>query len=638
MSSQLDDDVAEFVQQHEAQLSRSEIRQIEVDAEEEEELEQAQRAIGATRIGKYYYVRGRRGNSIWYMDFIMVGDEQHESPAYVGTNIEVLARTNEDNANWGLKLRVYTPHGRDHYNDITLPSSSLLLKKGEEAIARLMHAGFIPSSVAKYRAHIIGFLLSEKPEAIIKCVSKIGWHGEAFVLPDVSFGTGADELVLQTNGNVVSAHGAKGTLAQWNATVGDYCQGNSRLVFAVSAALAVTMMRPAKLEGGTIHFRGPSSCGKTTTLHVVASVAGGSDKRSYVSTWRSTDNALEDIALQHNDMPLVLDEIGQVKSGAAGAAAYMLANGQGKSRSSGSGDLRDAKLWTTQVFSSGEVSLADKICEDDKSREVTAGQEVRFTDITAIPLGGAGVFENTHGMSGEAFSKMLVNASKAQYGTLIRAWLKHNAGPNLNNSITKYLKDTDRLLATMVERSWDGQVKRVAFRFAFFAVIGEAAIAAKLVNWPVGEAINAAKACFSSWLEGRGTTGSKEDENAVKRVRTYLRANMFTRFVQITGVRGAPFNPDQRVGHSVAGYKRISLGATHFYVTKEVFQNEICAGMDHKRVLQILEAEGLVKFNEGGRSDFKMWIDALAKYVRCVYILPHVLGEEEIPEPHTTST
>ena len=69
------------------------------------------------------------------------------------------------------------------------------------------------------------------------------------------------------------------------------------------------LLEPGGLEGGGLHFFGPSSCGKTIALKVAGSVCGGGGKHGYIRQWRATDNALEGTAAAHCDNLLCLDEI-----------------------------------------------------------------------------------------------------------------------------------------------------------------------------------------------------------------------------------------------------------------------------------------------------------------------------------------
>jgi uncharacterized protein (DUF927 family) len=85
-----------------------------------------------------------------------------------------------------------------------------------------------------------------------------------------------------------------GTLESWQQSVGRYAVGNSRLVLAISAAFAGPLIGPCAAEGG-IHFKGASSTGKSTALHVAGSVWGGGDANGYVRSWRTTANGLEGV-------------------------------------------------------------------------------------------------------------------------------------------------------------------------------------------------------------------------------------------------------------------------------------------------------------------------------------------------------
>lgn len=61
--------------------------------------------------------------------------------------------------------------------------------------------------------------------------------------------------------------------ANWREGVGRYCMGNTRLVFAASAALAaVVLKKMGRQQPISIHFFGPPASGKTLILQVASSV------------------------------------------------------------------------------------------------------------------------------------------------------------------------------------------------------------------------------------------------------------------------------------------------------------------------------------------------------------------------------
>ena len=156
-----------------------------------------------------------------------------------------------------------------------------------------------------------------------------------------------------------------------------------------------------------LHLRGGSSIGKSTALFVAGSVWGGSPLNGYVRQWRATDNGLEGVAVAHCDTLLCLDELSQIDARAAGAVAYMLANGAGKARASRSGESRAPMHWRSLFLSSGEISLADKLAEDGRNISLAAGQQVRVIDIPADAGAGYGLFEHLHGFtSADAFASI----------------------------------------------------------------------------------------------------------------------------------------------------------------------------------------------------------------------------------------
>ena len=99
------------------------------------------------------------------------------------------------------------------------------------------------------------------------------------------------------------------------------------------------------------------------------------------------------MAAGHCDALLCLDELSQIDAKAAGAVAYMLANGTGKSRAGRGAEGRVPDEWRKLFLSSGEIGLADNIAEDGQHGRLTAGQQVRVIDVPADAGTGHGLFE-----------------------------------------------------------------------------------------------------------------------------------------------------------------------------------------------------------------------------------------------------
>jgi putative DNA primase/helicase len=184
---------------------------------------------------------------------------------------------------------------------------------------------------------LTAYLQSRQPAELVRIVDRVGWHGRAYVLPRETLGDdGGERILFQSEAPTDGTFDQRGTLAQWQELIGRHVRGNSRLTFfAASCAFAGPLLAwAAGTDGGGFHLVGDSSCGKTTALRVAASVWGG---RDYLQRWRATDNGIEAMAAQHSDGLLCLDELAQLDPKVAGESAYMLANGQGKSRAGRTG-------------------------------------------------------------------------------------------------------------------------------------------------------------------------------------------------------------------------------------------------------------------------------------------------------------
>ena len=268
--------------------------------------------------------------------------------------LEIEAVTRDSNGEeWGRLLVVTDRDGRRH--PWAMPMAMLA---GDGTIYRekLLSLGLelAPSKFGKDALH--DYISTMRVQERARCVPRVGWHGRVFVLPNESYGAKTDERVLlQSSGD--HAFRISGTLDEWQKEIAGYACGNSRLAFSIAAAFAAPLVALVSGESGGFHFRGSSSIGKSTALSVAASVWGGGGVKGYIKQWRATDNGLEAVAANHCDTLLCLDELSQIDAKAAGAAAYMLANGAGKSRSGRGGEARPTHEWRALFLSNGEIHV-----------------------------------------------------------------------------------------------------------------------------------------------------------------------------------------------------------------------------------------------------------------------------------------
>ncbi|WP_096704236.1 DUF927 domain-containing protein [Magnetospirillum sp. 15-1] len=516
------------------------------------------------------------------------------------TRLEVLADTrSHDGKNWGRLLRI-----TDRDGNTKTWAMPMALMAGEGAAYRepLFDLGLVLFPVKGAKTWLDEYLTTVQPDAKARCVSRIGWHGRAFVLPDATLGdTAGEQVVLQ--GATDHAFRTGGTLDGWRDGVARLAVGNSRLALAIAAGFAAPLLHLVDAESGGFHFRGPSSTGKSTALIAAGSVWGGGDVRRYVRSWRATDNALEAVALNHSDALLCVDEMAEVTPPAAAAAAYMLSNGMGKSRATKTGDARAASEWRTLFLSSGEISLGDKIAEDGRGRKAAAGQQARLVDIAADAGVGYGLYEYLHGLqAGNILSDTIKAAATEHYGHAARAFLELLTA-DLDGAIAAVTTTRNAFLQTHCPPGSDGQVSRVAARFGLVAAAGELAAAWCILPWPTGEAMRAAATCFRAWCDGRGGIGAAEDATAISTVRRFIEQHGGSRFepMDAAGTVGIPNRASDHRIVNRAGFRRPTAdGGTEFIVLPEVWKSEVCQGLDATAVAKTLVHRGLL-IGQGGK-------------------------------------
>ena len=335
--------------------------------------------------------------------------------------------------------------------------------------------------------------------------------------------------------------------------------------------------------------------GKSLSLKLAASVWGNPDK--YVKTWRSTDNALEGTASEHNDSFLPLDEMSECAPKIVGKAVYMLGNGQGKGRSTTTGHNRIAKEWRIIFLSNGEESLQNIMAQ--VGQKTNAGIEIRVAHIDADAGKGLKTFDSlVLAPTGSAQADKINELSHAYHGVAGIAWLEHITTDKAATTAT-----AKQLVTDFVSKYSDlaPQAHRVAKRFAIVAAAGEMATQADITGWQVGQATTAVMTCLDNWLDNYGRDGEHEQRQIIKHIQSFIEQHGSSRFQACFQTTGTRPNFEERTPNRV-GYRNEDTG--DYYFSKETF-NSVCAPFSKRKVLQVLDEAGLLLSNQGDRKIYK---------------------------------
>jgi len=551
------------------------------------------------------------------------GDEAAPVDTWVCDPLRILAQTRDATSNaWGRWLEWRDADKKAHH--WAMPMAAL---EGDSAEVRreLAHQGLRIASGRRACELLDNYLKSTIIKKRARCVERLGWHGDVYVMPTEAIGKTADVVVFQNASGAAPALSTAGTVEQWRDGVARLAAGNSRLIFALSLAFAAPLAELAGEDSGGFHLRGSSSTGKTTALRAAASAWGGPTE--YVRTWRATANGLEGVAALHNDGLLILDELSQIDGKEAGQVAYMLANGTGKARASRTGSARPPARWRLMLLSAGELSLAGLMAAD--GRKANAGQEVRLADIPADAGAGMGLFEQLHGhATPAALAQAIKDAASQHYGAAGVEFL-HRIVADRESLPARLQASVRQFVAAAVPAGAAGQVTRVAQRFALVAAAGELATEYSVTGWDVGDAAKAARACFDAWLAAFGGAGNREERALFAQVRAFFEAHGSSRFELWDAPR------EQHVNNRAGFYKSDNMDmARTYYVLPEAFKNELVKGYDHKWAAKTLLAGGWLE-GSGGKTSRTERLPGIGP-TRCYVFTRHMWSDTDKAESEET--
>ncbi|MBL4834094.1 MAG: DUF927 domain-containing protein [Pseudomonas sp.] len=517
------------------------------------------------------------------------------------SKLDILARTRDEKGHsWGLLVEFNDPDGDTKRWNI--PARCMAGDFGKEVIGPLVDMGLslAPNRPGRHsRNDLQSYLQAYQSSERARLVTRLGWHGDAYLMPDRQAGISREQLHFYEAGAQLPPISQAGTLDQWRKQVAALCVGNHRLAFVVSVALAGPLLHMLGYESGGFHLYGDSSGGKTTHLHAAASVWGSS---RMVRSWRSTDNALESIAAAHSDGLLVLDEIGMCDPRIIGETIYMLGNGAGKARSNDRGHAgRPVQEWRLLFLSTGEKTLAQHMA--DAGKDLKAGMEVRMLAVPAEAGKGMGLFEQLHGQPDAATLSDTVKARSVKYyGTAAAAFLEALTKEDLTVLAAVLRHSVDRFIAEALPVSPSGQAQRAATRFGLVAIAGELATGYGITGWPDGFATQAARVCLDAWLAERGGAGNLEGDAIVERLRLIIERYGESRFTRWDSIAAKTDDHAPRTGDRL-GFRRTvehSFGdaqytTTTYYVLPTAWRDEVFKGMNLRNVNRVLVDREIVE-------------------------------------------
>ncbi|RMH40715.1 MAG: DUF927 domain-containing protein [Gammaproteobacteria bacterium] len=496
--------------------------------------------------------------------------------------IEAMSR-DTNGQSWGRLVAWIDDDGQERREAIP---AELFYGQGADLAKYLADRG-LPIMPGKEKA-LLKYLASFRVADRLRAATNTGWHGSSFILPHITINQPQGERIIYQpdERRLDTCFSQSGSLEAWQ----DIVKGcGTHVRFAIAAALAAPVMQLAGVQSGGFHFHGVTSRGKTSLLQTAASawgngadpaIQGGSD--AYIQRWNATRNGLEGMAASFNDLPLVIDEIGEGDSRDFGRIIYSVMAGTGKSRATRTGAIAKRRAWRVLVLSAGEIAVSAFV------EHAAGGQLVRLVDISAdqiFPDGDAvdsikRACASNYGWAGPAF---------LESGDLLEGWRDFKAD-QIGYALTP-------------------EAKRVRERFRLVAHAGELAIKRGILPWHEGEVLEACEELFAIWQTEVATT---DGERGIQNVRNFILTQP-ARFEK-------PGQEDEI--HNRAGVVRD--GYYHFFLKS--FE-EACGGIAPDVVRRALADAGLLRV--GGRKRLTSTITFQGRKVRVVSVSKDIIGDTQ---------
>lgn len=495
----------------------------------------------------------------------------------------------EYGCNWEAQIEFNDLDGK--LKTIQIPRSTLTDQKQVKQI--LADAGYPARCCLKVLHH---YLTTEAPRERSVRVHQSGWISNSLDYVCPSFQTVNSDMKYISPSTEHTT--PQGNLEEWKKNICCYCEGNHILTLALCVSLSGILLKfKSSINSTMINIIGKSSIGKTTALLVASSIWGD---RRFIKQWRTTSNALESVAAEHNDGLLILDELSQVSAKDVSQIFYMLGNEQGKQRMYSDISLRKSKHWKIAILSSGEVGVADKI--EEIGIKAKAGQLVRCIDIDALIDTKYGIYNTLHNLeSGSSLSNLLKENCEKYHGMVAEEFIKqltaNNTSERLKETIRKDFDiETSRIYDKHDLKVADGQVRRVSDIFTLYATTGVYAAKFGIFTHNENQIRESIDFCFERWLKNRGGKGAYEEQYIVENVSTFLLANA-ARFDTRQGIGGTP--PRDRLGYMDKESGKEAI----YYIYPALFKT-ICNGMNPKTVREALKQRGILETYEDGRAKY----------------------------------
>jgi hypothetical protein len=377
------------------------------------------------------------------------------------------------------------------------------------------------------------------------------------------------------------AYVKRGKLLEWQERLGELVQGNHAMVFMLSVGLApfVAKIVGEPVSGWLVHSAGDARILGQLIRHL-------SGPPGQPSPWSAHSSGMDVLVRQARDRVITLEEHGEHGGALIRAAMHRLGarndvadSGQNRFGASDAG---------ASIFASCGAPLAQA------GSQVPSRTHYESLLITMKMDEPYGVVTQLNGADDiNAFVTKLDEVTQQHFGLASPAWIEA-----LVDKFSKVQKQFPRMLLAYQQRLAGGQValksmttieRQVLRHFAFIAVVGQLAMAVKVLKLEVHAPFKAADHLYRGWLtDWRGREVAKQAQ-PLQSLKAFFLEKSASLFFPLN-------NWDMPQSRVIAGY--IKLHDTHgklYLIGKKYFEEVLCKDCGADAMVKALRAaDGLV--------------------------------------------
>lgn len=264
---------------------------------------------------------------------------------------------------------------------------------------------------------------SENSRALVKYLSDIESYNEAIIdmqLSTSKLGWIKDEF-MPSYTDIVFDNASQfkeafesirscGSREVWCSLVKEVRQYNKlSLNIYLAAAFASVLVEPLNALPFIVSLWGETGKGKTVALMLSASVWAYPGENAYLTDPKSTPTALELRLDFLNNLPMLIDDMAQVKEkyhGNYSELVYYLCSGTGKDRANANLGLRAKTTWRNCILTNGEHSLVSETMQGGAVNRII---DIEMEEGLLFPDGNkvAEILKENYGFAGQEFIEVI---------------------------------------------------------------------------------------------------------------------------------------------------------------------------------------------------------------------------------------